>query len=153
MNQTEQRPSQVTATLAGEADLGDVLALENRFLDAVEELPLNREQWERLAEAIRQRKISFFLARLEGQTVGICSVSPCFSTFDCRPSGVFDDFYVEPAFRHQSVARVLVEATRGWCVSRGMASLTVGCSPGDVGMYRALGFETNLGTMLAQNLI
>ena len=33
MNQTEQRPSQVTATLAGEADLGDVLALENRFLD------------------------------------------------------------------------------------------------------------------------
>ena len=152
MNQTEQRPSQVTVTLATETDLGEVLALENRFLTAVEESPLNREQWERLAEAIRQERITFFLARLEGQAVGICSVSPCFSTFDCRSSGVFDDFYVEPAFRHQSVARALAEAARGWCMYRGMVSLTVGCSPGDVGMYRALGFETSLGMMLAQNL-
>ena len=152
MNQTEQRSSQVTVTLATETDLREVLALENRFLTAVEESPLNREQWERLAEAIAAGQITFFVARHRNRPVGICSVSPCFSTFDCRSSGVFDDFYVEPAFRHQGVARALAEAARDWCMSRGMASLTVGCSPGDVGMYRALGFETSLGTMLAQNL-
>ena len=83
------------------------------------------------------------------RAVGMCSVSPCFSTFACGETGVFDDFYVEPPFRRQGAARLLARAAQGWCRERGMASLTVGCSAGDVGMYRALGFEVELGTMLA----
>ena len=81
--------------------------------------------------------------------MGMCSVSPCFSTFACGETGVFDDFYVEPPFRRRGAARLLARAAQGWCRERGMASLTVGCSAGDVGMYRALGFALELGAMLA----
>ena len=62
--------------------------LENRFLQEIGEPLLDGEKRERLAAAIRERRVMFFPARQ-------------------------------------------------------------GCSAGDVGMYRALGFETELGTMLA----
>ena len=44
---------------------------------------------------------------------------------------------------------MLSRAAQAWCRERGMASLTVGCSNRDVGMYRALGFGLELGAMLA----
>lgn len=126
-----------------------LLKLENSFLAEIREEPLTGEKKERLADAVRAGRIAFFLAMRGSRAVGMCSVSPCFSTFACGETGVFDDFYVEPPFRRQGAARLLARAVQGWCRERGMASLTVGCSAGDVGMYRALGFELELGTMLA----
>lgn len=126
-----------------------LLKLENSFLAEIREEPLTGEKKERLADAVRAGRIAFFLAMRGSRAVGMCSVSPCFSTFACGETGVFDDFYVEPPFRRQGAARLLARAAQGWCRERGMASLTVGCSAGDVGMYRALGFEVELGTMLA----
>ena len=126
-----------------------LLKLENSFLAEIREEPLTGEKKERLADAVRAGRIAFFLALRGTRAVGMCSVSPCFSTFACGETGVFDDFYVEPPFRRQGAARLLARAAQGWCRERGMASLTVGCSAGDVGMYRALGFEVELGTMLA----
>ena len=123
--------------------------LENSFLAEIGEEPLTEEKKERLSAAVREGKIAFFLAMRGTRAVGMCSVSPCFSTFACGEVGVFDDFYVEPPFRRQGAARRLTEAAQAWCRERGMASLTVGCSAGDVGMYRALGFGLELGTMLA----
>lgn len=123
--------------------------LENGFLQEIGEPLLDGEKRERLAAAIRERRIMFFLARRGCRVVGMCSVATCFSTFSCTETGVFDDFFIEPGFRRQGIARLLVEAARRWCRENGLASLTVGCSAGDVGMYRALGFETELGTMLA----
>lgn len=123
--------------------------LENSFLAEIGEEPLTAERKERLAAAVREGKIAFFLALRGTRAVGMCSVSPCFSTFACGETGVFDDFYVEPPFRRKGAARRLVQAAQAWCRERGMASLTVGCSPGDVKMYRALGFALELGTMLA----
>ena len=125
------------------------LKLENSFLAEIGEGPLTGEKKQRLAAAVREGRIAFFLALRGTRAVGMCSVSPCFSTFACGETGVFDDFYVEPPFRRQGAARLLARAAQGWCRERGMASLTVGCSAGDVGMYRALGFEVELGTMLA----
>lgn len=123
--------------------------LENSFLAEIGEEPLTGEKKERLAAAVREGRIAFFLALRGTRAVGMCSVSPCFSTFACGETGVFDDFYMEPPFRRRGGARLLSQAARDWCRERGMASLTVGCCAGDVGMYRALGFALELGTMLA----
>ena len=123
--------------------------LENSFLAEIGEGPLTEEKKVGLSAAIREGKIAFFLAMRETRAVGMCSVSPCFSTFACGEIGVFDDFYVEPLFRRQGAARLLAHAAQTWSRERGMASLTVGCSAGDVEMYRALGFEVDLGIMLA----
>lgn len=126
--------------------------LLNSFLAEIGEEMLDDGKKERLAQAVGAGKIQFFLAKRGYRTVGICSVSPHFSTFACKGSGVFDDFYVEPAFRRQGIARQLADAARKWCREQGYASLTAGCSDGDMDMYRSLGFKTRLGTMLAADL-
>lgn len=82
----------------------------------------------------------------------MCSISPCFSTFGCTTSGVFDDFYIDPGYRHRGLARLLAAYAQDWCSRQGFASLTVGCSDGDIGMYQNIGFDVRLGTMLAVDL-
>lgn len=130
-------------------DLGwQLRRLENGFLAEIGEGAVDDGRWERLSRAVREGRIAFFVARRGFRAVGMCSAAPCFSTFACRENGVFDDFFVEPVFRHQGAARLLVRAALDWCGGRGYASLTVGCAPGDREMYRALGFQTELGTML-----
>ena len=64
---------------------------------------------------IRAGQIVFFLARWGAQAVGLCSVSPCFSTFACGEVGSFEDFYLEPCFRGKGSARLLANAARDWC--------------------------------------
>lgn len=125
--------------------------LESGFLAEIGEAPMEQAAQTRLEQAISGGEITFFVARRLNRPVGICSVSSCFSTFACKKTGVFDDFYVEPAFRHQGVARTLVAVAQSFCRAQGYASLTVGCADGDVAMYRALGFGERLGTMLANN--
>ena len=69
-----------------------------------------------------------------------------FSTYDYAPCGVFEDFYIRPAFRHKGVARELVRFARA---DSGVGSLTVGCADCDMVMYEALGFSVRLGNLLA----
>lgn len=126
-----------------------LLKLENGFLAEIREAPLDDAKKERLQEAVRAGRIAFFLAKRGYRAVGMCSVSRCFSTFACSDIGVFDDFFVEPVFRRQGVARKLAVFAQDWCKEKGLASLTVGCSEGDVELYRSLGFASHLGTMLA----
>lgn len=123
--------------------------LENGFLAEIGEEELSEEKKERLTAAIRAGKITFFLAKRGCRAVGMCSVTTCFSTFTCEDMGVFDDFFVEPVFRKKGVARALASFAQNWCTANGLASVVVGCSPEDVGMYRALGFDVELGTMLS----
>lgn len=144
----EERLPITVERLAG-PDSWQLYKLENSFLAEIGEELLTQEKKGRLSAAVREGKIAFFLAMRGTRAVGMCSVAPCFSTFACGETGVFDDFYVEPPFRRQGAARLLVNAAQDWCRERGMASLTVGCCAGDVGMYRALGFELELGAMLA----
>lgn len=123
--------------------------LENGFLTDIGESPLSEEQQIRLSQAVTQGKITFFLAKRGYRAVGMCSVARCYSTFACGDMGVFDDFFVEPAFRKKGIARMLARAAQTWCSQQGLASLTVSCAPCDEGMYQALGFDTQLGATFA----
>lgn len=129
-----------------------LMKLENSFLAEVGEEPLSEKKQQRLKEAVRDGKITFFLAKRGYRAVGMCSVSPCYSTFSCAETGVFDDFFVEPAFRRQGAARLLVTAARSWAAENALSGLTLGCADCDTEMYRSLGFDVRLGTMLALNL-
>ncbi len=101
---------------------------------------------ERLAEAICSGRIVFYGAWDNTVLVGCCSVTVGFSTFDYLPSGVFEDFYICPEYRHKGIARQLVDFAYR---ESGVSSLTVGCADCDVEMYRALGFAIELGNLLA----
>ena len=123
--------------------------LENDYLRQIGEPILTEEKRRALTEAIRAGRITFFIARRGARAVGMCSVARCFSTFACSDVGVFEDFYVEPAFRGRGVARMLAQAAQEWCRANGVASLTVCSAPCDAEMYQVLGFGAPLGTTFA----
>ena len=99
-----------------------------------------------LADAISKETILFYGVWKENSLIGCCSVTVGFSTFDYMPSGVFEDFFIRSAYRHQGIARQLVEFAYR---ESGVSSLTVGCANCDVQMYEALGFTITLGNLLA----
>lgn len=123
--------------------------LENGYLLEIGEQALTKERQKRLSEAIRKGKITFFAAKRGYRAVGICSVVRSWSTFACGEIAVLEDFYIEPVFRRQGIARKLAQAAQNWCRANGIASLTVCCAPCDEGMYQALGFSELLGRTFA----
>ena len=100
----------------------------------------------RLAEAIGKGQILFFGAWDGAALVGCCSITVGFSTFDYAPSGVFEDFYIRPEYRHRGIARKLVRVAYD---DSGVSSLTVGCANCDIEMYQSLGFSIPLGNLRA----
>ena len=139
----------ITVEVLSDPEDWQLKKLENGFLKEIGESPATEEKQEQLARAIRDGKITFFVAKRGYRTVGMCSVAKCFSTFACTDTGVFDDFYIEPVFRKKGVARKLALVAQDWCKEKGLASLTVCCAPCDEGMYQALGFDVRLGSTFA----
>ena len=127
-------------------DFPALSALHRAYKEAIGEAAPTQDELSRLRGAMDRGDILFFGCETEGSLAGICSVTRGFSTYDYRPSGVLEDFYIRPEFRHRGIARRLV------CFAReksGVSSLTVGCAPCDRGMYEAIGFRVPLGTLLA----
>ena len=147
---TENIP--ITVEVLADPEDWQLKKLENGFLKEIGEQTLTEEQQEQLQQAIRDRKITFFVAKRGYRIVGMCSVAKCFSTFSCADTGVFDDFYIEPVFRRKGIARKLAEAAQAWCKENGLASLTVICAPCDEKMYQSLGFDVQLGKTYANLL-
>lgn len=129
-----------------------LLKLMNGFLAEIGEECLTEEKQRILQTAIRERKITVFLAKRGYRAVGMCTVTTSFSTFCCGLVGTFDDFYIEPVFRGEGIAGLLVTAARDWCRRNGVGSLMVTCAPCDEGMYQHLGFVTPLGRAYANSL-
>lgn len=147
-----QKPEESVPFTVEQLNDGDdwqLLKLMNGFLAEIGEECLTEEKQEQLQQAVREGKITFFLAKRGSRAVGMCSVSRSYSTFSCGDVGIFDDFYIEPMFRKQGIARLLTEAAQSWCRKEGFASLTVTCAPCDEGMYRNLGFDLALGKTYA----
>lgn len=130
------------------ADLWQLYHLQNSYKAEIGEEPLTDEDRERLALAVEHGEITFLMARRLSRCVGMCSVSTLFSTYGCKTMAVFEDFYVEPAWRHKGTARLLTEAAQKWCGERGISSLWVGCAGCDAPMYQRLGFDIPLGELL-----
>ena len=136
----------ITVEVLTDPDDWQLKKLENGFLKEIGEKPATEEKHEQLIQAIRDGKITFFIAKRGYRAVGMCSVAKCFSTFACSDTGVFDDFYIEPVFRRKGIARMLAQAAQNWSAENGFTSLTVTRAPCDEGMYQALGFDTRLGS-------
>ena len=139
----------ITVEVLADPEDWQLKKLENGFLKDIGEEPATEEKQEQLTQAIRDGKITFFVAKRGYRAVGMCSVAKCFSTFACTDTGVFDDFYIEPVFRKKGIARKLALAAQDWCKENGLASLTVTCAPCDEGMYQALGLDVRLGSTFA----
>ena len=139
----------ITVEILADPEDWQLKKLENGFLKEIGEQALTEEQQEQLQQAIRDGKITFFMAKRGYRAVGMCSVAKCFSTFSCADTGVFDDFYIEPVFRKKGIARMLTQAAQKWSKENGLASLTVTCAPCDERMYQSIGFDMQLGTAFA----
>ena len=127
-------------------ELTELKRLHRAYKAEIGEEPPTQEDFARLTLAMEEKQILFFGCFAEREMIACCSVSPGWSTFDYSASGVFEDFYISPAYRHQGIARQLVRFARE---ESGVSSLTVGCADCDVEMYRSLGFGIALGNMLA----
>ena len=139
----------ITIEILADPEDWQLKKLENGFFKEIGEPALTEERQDRLRQAIREGRITFFMAKRGYRAVAMCSVVKCFSTFTCSDTGVLDDFYIEPVFRKKGIARKLTQAAQEWCGEKGLSSLTICCAPCDEEMYRALGFDTPLGRMLA----
>ena len=111
-----------------------------------EEMPSD-EDIASLKRAVSEDRISFYGAVCDDILVGCCSVCVMYSTFNYSPSGVFEDFFVLPEYRHRGIARELANFAYR---ESGVRSMIVGCADCDVEMYRALGFDVPLGNMLSR---
>lgn len=120
--------------------------LQKAYKAEIEEDTPTEQELNRLKEAIEENRILFYGA-WDGMTLtGCCSITIGFSTFNYAASGVFEDFYICPEYRHKGIARELVKYARQ---DSGVESLTVGCADCDVEMYQSLGFSIHLGNLLA----
>ena len=129
--------------------ISDIEKLESRYLDEIEERAPDEDALIRLDTAIKAGRITFFVAKIGGTPVGMCSVSRCFSTFACSDVAQFEDFFIMPEYRHSCIARELTEAAQKWCRDNDIPSLTVTSSPSDEAMYQHLGFTLRLGSTYA----
>ena len=120
------------------------------YLAEIGEGTATEEALERLERAVEEGEITFILAYRGARAIGMCSVATHFSTFCCGNVAVFEDFYIEPVFRRNGVARRLAVAAMDYCREQDIASLSVSCAQCDEAMYRALGFDVSLGTGLAR---
>ena len=139
----------ITVEVLSDPEDWQLKKLENGFLKEIGEASATEEKQEQLTQAIRDGRITFFVAKRGCRAVGMCSVAKCFSTFACSDTGVFDDFFIEPVFRRKGIARKLAEAAQAWCKKNSLASLTVTCAPCDEQIYQSLGFDVHLGNTYA----
>ena len=130
----------------GESQMDSLWELHQAYKAEIgEDMPGDADR-EKLKEAIRENRIRLYGA-WDGDTLaGCCSVTISFTTFNYAASGVLEDFYIRPQYRHQGIARELVRTARS---ESGIQSLTVGCADCDVKMYQSLGFSVRLGNLLA----
>ena len=126
--------------------INELWELQKAYKNEIGEDAPSEQDMKALGKAIEREVIEFYGA-FDGETLaGCCSVTKGFSTFNYAVSGVFEDFYIAPKYRHSGIARELV--SYAYAESK-VGSLTVGCADCDVKMYEALGFSIPLGNMLA----
>ncbi|WP_026669703.1 GNAT family N-acetyltransferase [Butyrivibrio sp. AE3006] len=126
--------------------INELWELQKAYKNEIGEDAPSEQDMKALGKAIEREVIEFYGAFDGDKLAGCCSVTKGFSTFNYAVSGVFEDFYITPKYRHSGIARELV--SYAYAESK-VGSLTVGCADCDVKMYEAIGFSISLGNMLA----
>ena len=126
----------------------ELVNLQTAYKSEIGEECPSKSDLESLKNAIEYGKINFYGCVCDGKLVACCSICLTYSTFNYDTAGVFEDFYILPAYRHKGIARKLIKFAYA---NSGVSSLSVGCADCDIGMYNALGFDIPLGNMLAYN--
>jgi len=126
-----------------------LMQLMGGYKKAIGEELLTDAQKASLKNAIENHEIFFFVAKRKTRLIGMCSVSPTFSTYQCKKSGVFGDFYILPVYQSKGIATSLTKSVFHWCDKHDVTPLWVGSSKEDIGMYQHLGFGVQLGSLLA----
>ena len=121
-------------------------SLQKDYKEAIGENVPSETQFESLRKAIEEDHIHFYGCICDELLVACCSICVTYSTFNYDKSGVFEDFYIKPEYRHKGIARKLVAYA---FEQSKVSSFTVGCADCDVEMYQAIGFQIPLGNMLA----
>lgn len=124
----------------------ELAELQKAYKEEIGECAPTCEELESLKGAIGKEQIHFYGCVCDNILVGCCSICFTYSTFNYAKAGVFEDFYIQPKYRHKGIARKLVAYAYE---QSGVESLTVGCADCDVQMYEAIGFGIPLGNMLA----
>ncbi|MCR4618861.1 MAG: GNAT family N-acetyltransferase [Lachnospiraceae bacterium] len=129
-----------------EADRQVLVLLHSNYKREIGEDAPTKEDIKNLFSAIDNKSIVFY-GCYDGETlIACCSITRGFSTFNYSASGVLEDFYILPEYRHKGIARKLIQYA---FTKSGVGSLTVGCADCDKKMYRAIGFSIPLGNLLA----
>ena len=124
----------------------ELKSLQKDYKVAIGEDVPSETELESLRNAMEQGHIHFYGCICDESLVACCSICVTYSTFNYDRSGVFEDFYIQPEYRHKGIARKLVSYA---FEQSEVSSLTVGCADCDVEMYQAIGFQIPLGNMLA----
>ena len=82
--------------------------LQLRYKAEIGEDEPQAQDKERLARAMEAGQILFYGAWDGNVPVGCCSVTKGFSTFDYRPCGVLEDFYIRPEYRRRGIGTQMV---------------------------------------------
>ena len=130
----------------GAEDFEGLMVLQTAYKAEIGEAAPTSAEFESLKEAIEKGQIHFYGCRCDNALVACCSICYTYSTFHYGKAGVFEDFYIQPKYRHQGIARKLVSFAYE---QSGVGSLTVGCADCALPMYQSLGFRIPLGNMLA----
>lgn len=124
-----EAPLPITAERLSDPEDWQLRRLESGFRQAIGAPRMTKAQQARLSQAVRDGRLTIFFAKRGYRAVGMCSAARCFSTSGCEDIGILDDLYVEPAFRNQGIARVLVRAAQDWAAAQGLSSLRVCGAP------------------------
>ena len=127
-------------------DFDELTNLQKAYKVEIGECMPTSEELRSLRSAIENEQIHFYGCICDNILIACCSICITYSTFNYGKAGVFEDFYIQPAYRHKGIARKLVAYA---FEQSEIGSLTVGCADCDVQMYQAIGFKIPLGNMLA----
>jgi aminoglycoside 6'-N-acetyltransferase I len=139
------------------ADFEAALSLLERFFEE-EGFRTPREQIRgQVEQLLRDKESAVFLARAEGQPVGVATATTT-EGIELGLSAEMEDLYVLPEARGSGAGRALIGAVAGWCRARGCSLVAVVVTPEGqaahdlVGYYRAQGFEETGRTLLFRYL-
>lgn len=112
---------------------------------------LDSEALKQLSRALVSGEIEFYIARIDGVPVGLCSLTYGFSTYRTARFALTDDLFVAPDARGHNVAGSLIEHVCMRAQSEDCGSIILGCDDELEAMYKRLGFK-QIGTMMARDL-